>query len=646
MEREVHPLSHGQEALWFLDRLVPGGAAYVIGGAVRLAGELDLGALRRALLAAIERHAALRTCFEESAAGPVQRILAAADLAPGWLREIDGTAWAGREMAERLAALALRPFDLRRGPLLRVTVVRLGPADSILVLVAHHIVADLWSIGILWNEISTLYAAGTAPAPAAGVAARDGGPLPALPALAPLPLRYVDAVARQRRRLAGPAAERHLRYWRERLAGSPAYLDLPTDRPRPHAQDVPGAARMARLPAALGEELARAGEGSLFTCLLACFGLLLARYSGQDDVLIGSPVPGRDAPDLAGLVGYFVNPLVMRCQLDGDPTVRDFVRHLRRSAAGAFRHQGLPFPLLAADLAPERDPGRSPLFQVLFSLQRTPRRAPPGLAGFAMELDGVPLSLGEVPGRSVAFPRAAAEFELALLVAPLGPGAGELAVSLVYRSDLWDETTAERMLAHWLRLVAAAAATPLARLSELALLSAEEKRQALTAWNPAPLPRPPLCLHQLVESSADRVPDAIAVAAAGAALSFGELDRLANRLARRLQRLGVGADTLVGICAERSLAMVVGLLAVLKAGGAYLPLDPENPRRQLALVLEEAKPLLVLVQGSCAELLPPGTAVLAIENPPAGAAPPLAAAPAAAGSLAWARPRARALPSS
>ncbi len=569
-----HPLSYGQEALYFLHCLAPESPAYNVAAAARLLGELDTGALRRAFRRLVERHPALRTSFRDPHGEVTQEVHA--DAAKGFSFHVEEAAgWDEARWRDRLAEEAHRPFDLRQCPLLRVRILERGPGEHFLLLVVHHAVADFWSLAVLLEELGVAY-----------LAEKENRPLP----LAPLALRYSDYVAFERRALEGEERERLEGYWLDSLAGSLEPLDLATDKPRPPVQTWNGAVRRAAVPAALGErlsELAGRSGATLYMVLLAAFQALLHRYTGQRRILVGSPTAGRLRPELEGLVGYFVNSLVMRGDLAGETTWRGFLSQTRRTVLDAFRHQGYPFDLLVERLHPERGVSRSPIFQVLFTLQQAPRLRREGLDAFALGREGTRLVLGGLEWESIELETRAAQFELSLTAAAVD---AEVGLSLQYNRDLFEGSTVERLLGHLRCLLESAVAEPERRLADLEMLAAAERRQLLHDWNvtAADYPRE-LCLHQLVEAQARRTPEAVAVVACeGGELSYGELEARAAWLAARLIRLGVGPDVAVGLAIEPSLDMVVALLGVLKAGGAYVPLDPAYPEERLTYMLEDA----------------------------------------------------------
>ncbi len=556
------PLSFAQERLWFLDQLMPGSALYNIPSAVRLAGGLDLGALAAALAGVVARHETLRTVFASRGEAPVQVVSAPLAASPPPL--VDASALAGARREAELHRLtveeALRPFDLARGPLLRAVLVRAEPGDHLLLLTQHHIVSDGWSMGILIGELAALYGAAVRRQP---------------PPLAPLAVQYADFALWQRRWLAGEVLASQLAYWRQRLAGVPP-LELPGDRPRPSVATYRGAALAQPLPAELAGALravSRRQGTTVFMTALAAFAALLGRLAEQDDFAIGSPVANRNRGEIEPLIGFFVNTLALRADLGGDPAFSRLLAAVRATALGAYAAQDLPFERVVQELAPERNLAQSPIFQVMLALQNDP----PG----EIALPG--LTLRAQPGEIRQ-----AKFDLSLTLVESGEGGG-LAAQWVYATDLFDAATIERWAAHLAILLGGLAEDPARRVSTLPLLTAAERRQMLEEWN-----RPSLdhsadgLVHQLIAAQAARTPEAPAVVFAGDRLTYRELVESSRRFARRLRRLGVGPESLVAIAAERSLSMVVGLLGILEAGAAYVPLDPALPAERLAFMLADS----------------------------------------------------------
>jgi len=575
-ESDPAVLSLGQERLWFLDQLEPNSAVYNISRALRLRGALDAPVLQRSLGEVLRRHEPLRTRFEAVEGRPAPVIQAAASLEMP-LVDLRGLAKPEREEeARRLCAEeAQRPFDLTKDLLLRAKLLRLGAADHILVLTMHHIASDGWSVGLLVRELSTLYEAFV-----------EGKPSP----LSELPVQYVDFAVWQREWLQGEALEKQLDYWRKQLEGAPALLELPTDHPRPAVQSYRGALMQREFPkpllAALGE-LSRREGASLFMTLLAGFQALLHRYTGSDDILVGSPIAGRNRTEVEPLIGFFVNTLVLRGDLSGNPSFRTFLGRTRGAALEAYAHQDAPFERLVEELRPERDMSRSPFFQAMFVLQNAPREAAQ-LAG--LEVTATMIHSGT------------SKFDLTLFVREHG---GSLQAAVEYNSDLFEAETIGRLLGHYQTLLEGIAANPDQRLSELPLLTSAERHQLLVEWNPVRTGyREEQCLHELFEAQVERTPDAVAVVFEGSTLTYRELNRRANQLAHRLREMGAAQDALVGLFVERSLELVVGMLGILKAGAAYLPLDPVYPKERLAYILDDAQPKIILTEQRLLDLLP------------------------------------------
>ncbi len=588
------PLSFAQERLWFLDQLAPGSAAYNVPLALQLTGPLHRSALAAALAALVARHEALRTRFAAAAGLPVQVIGPAPAVQPA-LVDLGGLPAARREeqVAVLAAGEALRPFDLARGPLLRATLLRLETELHAVLFNLHHIVADGWSLGVLVRDLGALYGGF-----AAGLAA----------GLPELPVQYADFAVWQRSWLNGEALAEQLAWWRRRLAGAPAVLDLPLDRPRPAVQSLRGASVPARLPADLSralEALGRSRGATPFMLLLAGFQALLARLAGEEDVVVGSPVANRTRVETEGLIGFFANTLALRGEPLGELPFDEWLARVREMALGAYAHQDLPFERLVEELQPERSLAHSPLFQVMLVLQNA-AAAPPRIPGLALE--------------TATSGQATAKFDLTL---SLVEGAWGLAGNLEYASDLFDAVTVQRLLSQFQTWLAGAVAAPGTRLSELPLLAAAERHQLVIEWNAdAELSSPDLCVHRRVERQAERSPEAIAVAFAGETLTYRELERRAGRVARLLRRQAPEGGFLAGLCAERSLDMVVALLGILKAGGACVPLDPNYPAERIAFMLEDSRAAVLLTQEAVRDRLPAtGARVVVLDRDLAGLDP-------------------------
>ncbi|HSK81762.1 MAG TPA: amino acid adenylation domain-containing protein, partial [Thermoanaerobaculia bacterium] len=573
-------LSFAQQRLWFLDRLAPESPLYNVPSTYSLAGPLAPAALAAGLSEIVRRHEALRTRFVEVDGEPRQEIGAPWQVP---LPQVDlrglGRERRPGELARLRTEEAGRPFRLERGPLLRAGLVRLDEEEHALLLTVHHIVYDGWSEEVLVTELTALYAAALA-----------GRPSP----LGELSVQYADFAAWQR---AWPpeVLGRQLAWWRDELAGAPATLPLPVDRPRPAAPSIRGASAMLRLPAAATAALrqtARREGTTLYMLLLAGFVALLARVTGEEDLLVGTPVADRPRPEVEGLIGFFVNTVVIRARAAGDPSFRGLLAAVRDTALGAFAHQDLPFEMLVEELRPERERSRNPLVQVLFSFQGSG----PATAGTADDAAG--LRLVRLPWGE----RSTAKLDLLLsaMEMPVEPpgesNEAELTLVLEYAADLFTATNAARLLGHYATLVAGAAASPTSPelpLSSLPLLSAPERHQ-LVEWNDTASGFPLRPVHRLFEEQARARPDAVAVSWEGGSMTYGELDRRSGAIARRLRRLGVTTDARVGLVVERSPEMLEAILGILKAGGGYLPLDPTYPRERLALLLADAAPAAVV----------------------------------------------------
>ncbi|HEX8651125.1 MAG TPA: non-ribosomal peptide synthase/polyketide synthase [Pyrinomonadaceae bacterium] len=575
-----HPLSRGQQALWFLHRMEPESAAYNIASAVRIRSDLNVPALRCAFQALVDRHPSLRTTFTAIHGEPVQRVH---DYMEVSFHEEDASAWNKTSFEARLIEEAHRPFDLEQGPLLRVRLFTRSTHEHVLLLVVHHIVADLWSLAVLLDELRLLYTAKGTDTPSAN--------------LAPLELQYTDYVRWQEEMLQGAEGASDWAYWEKQLTGELPVLELPADRPRPPVQTYRGASQSVRLSAGLTAALKTLGQqrgATLYMTLLAAFYVLLHRYTGQEDILVGSPTAGRGRSGLAGLVGYFVNPLVMRARLFGNPTFETFLDQVRRSVLAGFEHQDFPFALLVERLQPVRDPSRSPLFQTMFVLQKAHLLNEEGLAAFALGEAGARMKLGELELESVALDQRAAQFDLTLTMAEADD---HLAASFEYNTDLFEAATIRRMLRHFQTLLEGIVTDPGARLSSLPVLTASERHQLLCERNDTKADYPQeQCVHQLFEAQVERTPEAVAIICEDEQLTYGELNRRANQLAHYLRRLGVGPEVKVSIRVERSIEMLVGLLGILKAGGAYVPLDPKLPPERLSFILEDAQVKILLTQ--------------------------------------------------
>jgi amino acid adenylation domain-containing protein len=581
----VHPLSIGQQALWFLYRMAPDNVAYNIAAALRLRNEIDLSAMRRAFQSLVDRHASLRTTFANVDGTPMARIREDVEVS---LEIIDAGQWSEAALQEHLSASARRLFNLEDGPLLRIELLKRGVAEYVLLIVAHHIVVDFWSLAILLRELGTLY---------------EEERQNLVASLVPLKLRYADYVDWQTRMLEEKQDEL-LDYWKFQLADLPPPLNLNGNRLRPPIQTHSGASITFNLDEELTRKIKTLGESrgaTLYMTLLAAFQVLLYRYSGQPDILVGSPSAGRTRAALAPCVGYFVNPLVLRSNLSGQPSFETLLDNVRQTVLDAFAHQNYPFALLVKHLQPERDPGRTPLFQIMFVLQQTHLLREEGLGAFAVGETGARLNLGELLLESMSLKQRVAQFDLTLAMAE---SEDMLVASLEYNTDILDEATVTRMARHFCVLLESIVAEPEQRIGELRLLDQAERRRMLVEFNPGAAERlPGMWLHQYFEAQAAASPEAVAIIYGEEQVKYGELNQRANRLAHHLRSLGVGPETLVGVLLERTPELILALLGILKAGAAYVPLDTALPDARLSFLLADTEARVVLTQQSLAARL-------------------------------------------
>jgi len=567
-------LSFAQMRLWLLDQMEPETSAYNLQSKFILRGELNFAALEQTLTEIVRRHEALRTYFETMDGQPVQKIAAPGPFRVSLfdLRELSD-AESIQEAARIVAQDAKQPFDLRKAPLLRASLLKRTPHDHVVLFNVHHIVFDEWSLGVFQYELTELYAA---------FLRKRQSPLPELS------IQYADYAVWQRNWLQDEMLETQLDYWKEALKGSLPVLELPTDRPRPNIQTHNGTTASLLLSADLTEKLntlSRREGVTLFMTLMSAFQVLLLRYTGQEDLIVGTPVANRNRAEVEGLIGFFINTLVMRNDLSGNPSFLELMKRVQDTALGAYAHQDMPFEKLVQELNPERDLSRSPILQVLFSFLNT-RTEPvtfPGLEVTRIKAEG-----------------SEAKVELSLYAIEVAEG---ISCTFEYNTDLFDADRIHRMLHHLEVLFENIARDPGQRLSELEILTPAE-RQQLVGGNQTHVDFPCMTLHKLFEQQSQRTPDAIAVEFAGNRLSYRELDRRANQLARHLKSLGVGPDTLVGLFHERSLNMTVALLGILKAGGAYVPLDPSFPEDRLSYMVENSGMRVLVTESSLDGLLP------------------------------------------
>lgn len=575
------PLSFAQQRMWFLYQLESQSPFYNEGLQLRVAGVLNVEALQQSVNEIIRRHEILRTTFPAVDGKPLQVIF------PSLAMNIPVLDLQGLEAAEIQQIItkeARQPFDLSNGPLLRVTLLRLGPESHVLVLIMHHIITDGWSMGIFIQELSSLYQTFTLSSPLL---------------LPELPIQYADFAVWQRQWLTEEIQKQQLNYWKQQLAGATPLLELPTDKPRPPVETFSGATQKFQIDPNLSKQIKTFSQQSgatLFHTLLAAFVVLMFRYSGQDDICIGSPIANRNRREIETLIGFFVNILVLRHQIEGNPSFNEFLSQVRQVATSAYTHQDVPFEQVVEALQPERSLSYNPLFQVVFVLEN-----------FLLDT----LELPDVTLTPQFVERGTSQFDLTLAVWDTKQG---LIGSWEYNSDLFEPDTIARMTSHFQTLLAAIIANPHQPIGELPLLSQPERHQLLVEWNDTYTPYPKSkCIHQLFEEQVERTPNAVAVVYEDESLTYQQLNLRANQLAQYLRSLGVKPEVLVGICIERSSKtlpkasplMLVGLLGILKAGGAYVPLDPAYPQERLAFMLEDAQVSVLLTQKSLVTTLPP-----------------------------------------
>jgi amino acid adenylation domain-containing protein len=574
---EPLPLSFAQQRLWFVHQLDPASPAYNIPTALRMAGPLNVPALEKTLNEIVRRHETLRTVFDIVEGQLVQVIHAAepTEIVVIDLRDVPEVT--RKAQAVRIAMQeAQGPFDLARGPLLRVSLLRLADEEHIALVTLHHIISDGWSTGVFIREVAALYEAYSA-----------GKDSP----LAEMGVQYADYAVWQREWLSGTVLEEQLGYWREQLGGELAVLDLPADRPRPPVQTFRGARQSFAVPASVREKLQGLGreEGAtLFMTLLAAFKVLLHRYTGAEAIAVGTPTAGRNRTEIEGLIGFFVNTLVMRTEVNGAESFRELLKRVREGSLAAFAHQDLPFEKLVEELQPARDMSRPPLAQVFFTMENPQIEA--------LKLSGITLTPMESESGTV-------NYDLVLNMVETG---GDLRGSFEYNVDLFDAQTVARLVEHFQTLLRDIGENPEERVSTLDLLTESERHELLYKWNDTKTEfHSEQCVHQLFEAQAERSPEAVAVVNEDEQLTYAQLDRRGNQLAHHLRKLGVGPETRVGLCVERSLQTIVGLLGILKAGGAYVPLDPAYPSERLAFMLDDAQCLVFLTNQHLLETLPP-----------------------------------------
>ena len=572
-------LSYGQRALWFLHQLAPESAAYNLSAAARIHSTLDATALQQSLQMLIDRHPALRTTFPVEAETPVQRVN---DFVTINLNQEDTSQLHESAFADYVKEETVRAFDLSNGPLLRVSIFERTTQEYVLLFVAHHMVADFWSMALLINELITIYQTQTAGSTTE---------------LAPLSVNYLDYSRSQVELLAGPEGERLWDYWQKQLSAAQTVLNLPTCRPRPPVQTYAGANERFRLDKELTAKLKQLSQdhnSTLYTTLLAAFQILLYRYTGQEDFLVGTPTSGRRAAAFRTVAGCFMNPVVLRARVSPEMTFESFHGDVRQTVLEALEHEEYPFGLLVERLQLERDPSRTPLFQIMFSWQQSPLPQQPELSSFALGESGKQMDIGGLVLEPMPLDQPVAQFDLTLLMAEVGD---ELAGVMQYNTDLFDAATISSLAQHFQVLLAGIVSDPQKRVVDLQLLTPLDAKLLLKDFNDTVADYDEeLCLHELFEEQVKRTPNQTALVFRDREYTYSELNRRANQLAHHLKKLGVGPEVCVGICLERSPEMVVGLLGILKAGGAYLPLDPQYPQDRLAYMLADSEARVLLTQ--------------------------------------------------
>ncbi|ARU63542.1 hypothetical protein CBW65_22930 [Tumebacillus avium] len=579
----VIPASFAQQRLWFFDQFERGSALYNIPVAYRIAGRLDVAALEAALQALILRHESLRTTFGVQEGEPVQVIHPDQKIDVPVV-DLTGAAESEQQLRteELMQTFANVPFDLGSGPLMRVQAVRFSEQEHLLLVNLHHIIADGWSLGVLIRELAELYGA------------QASGTEPNLPVL---PLQYADFAVWQREWLSGEVLDEQLAYWRENLGGQLPVLQLPTDRPRPARQSYRGQTTRFTVPKELARrvrELSAQEGATLYMTLLAAFKVLLHRYSGMEDIIVGSPVSGRNQVEIEELIGFFVNSVVLRTDLSGGPSFRELLARVREVSLGAFANQDVPFEKLVEELSPERSLSHAPLAQVSFAYEN---------------FDRAPIEAAGIRISSLDIGLETAKYDLTLFI---GEGEeGELNGRVEFNTDLFDLATIERMQESLIALLEGAVADPAQSTAKLPVMSTTQRAMLLEGWNHTATPYPSdRSIQELFEEQAAKTPDAVAVVFGEEQLTYAQLNLRANRLARRLQALGVKPETAVGVCLERSAELVVALLAIVKAGGLYVPLDPNYPQERLAFMLEDADLLALVTTSRLAKRLPEHSAAL------------------------------------
>ena len=573
---EEFPLSMGQEGFWFLQELAPASAAYHVCFCARLGPELDCERLERALINLLERHSILRCSF----AMPGERLHQSIHPVPDkFLERIDGSGWTEQELTKQVEEAYARPFELAEGPAFRASLFSQSGSRHVLLLTAHHIAFDAWSLGVVLSDLAVLY---------------DNGP----ESLPPVVGSYADFVKWQRTMIDSDAGREAWEYWRSHLKDSLEPVDLPADHTRPSIQRFRGATYHFDLPESLCSQIraqARAEQVTPYMVLVTAFHALLHRYTGAAQVPIGMPLSGRGRQEFENSVGYFVNPVVVKAAIGARATFRQHLAGMRESVIAAQRHGDFPLVELIKRLQPERDTGRSPLFQVIFNMVKS---AQIGVAGeVAPAEDGSGLHLGSLPLELFPLNQQEGQFDLDLTLVDTGSA---MPAILKYSTDLFDADRIERMAGHFVTLLSAALADPDRQISELPMLAEAERKRILVEWNGTERDYSGASVTRGIEEQVRRTPQATAIVFEDQEMTFDEFNRRANQLARHLRTLGVGPDTLVAVCVDRSIEMVLGLLGVLKAGGAYVPIDPGYPRERQAYMMQDSGAKVLLTQAALA----------------------------------------------
>ncbi len=598
VEETVFPLSEGQRALWFLNRLAPHSPAYNLIFSSKITPYVDISVMKRAFTALFQRHPMLDVTFSDDTGQPLQTLRKNRTID---FREHDTTHLSNDKIKELLVEHANQPFDLKKGPVIRLELFRTIDQSHITLLSMHHIVSDAWSVALLMQALMESYFALKS-----GIAHK----------LQQLPFRYSDYVNWQQSLLKGPQKEKMLRYWKDQMQGAPLVLDLPTDHPRPPVQTFNGATHGFKLDNRLSrrvDALAKSNNVTLYTTLLSAFQVLLHRYCNQDDLIVGSPFAGRHLKEFHEVVGFFINPVPIRSRVVDDPSFNEYLNQMSDSVVTAIEYQEHPISHLVDDLKVKRDPSRSPIFQVTFSMERIPGVDEQGIAVFLIGQGGHNFKVGDISVESIDLNLRQAQFEISLVVEEAG---GQIYGCWQYNQDLFEPATIDRLNGLYKQILEEVVVHPEKKISELSFLSRDEEKKILEEWNHTELEYPEdKCLHQLVTEHAVHNPNRTAVTSAGQSLTYGELNRRANGLALKLRSKGIDVDCPVGLYVDRSVDMLIAALGILKAGGCYVPLDPAFPQRRIRQMLEDANPSVVITQGHLRESLPEGGwSLLQVEN--------------------------------